>query len=97
MRLSTDLRIDTFNHVEYRGGMKTVSKIIEDLGGTGPVAARLGFKYQSRVSNWPHIGIPRAQWPEILDIAKEKGIDLTFEDLREAEAILLRASAAPVA
>lgn len=69
--------------------MKTVPEIIEALGGTGPIATRLGFKYQSRVANWVHIGIPRQQWPEILDFAKAKKVTLSLEELRAAEAKLL--------
>lgn len=72
----------------------TVPKIIEGLGGSAAVARRLGFKYQSRVSNWPHIGIPRQQWPEILDIAAERKFSLTFEDLRAAEALIMAPEAA---
>lgn len=76
--------------------MKTVPKIIEALGGTGPITARLGFKYQSRVANWVHIGIPRKQWPEVLDFAAEKGIELSFDELRASEAELLGTSPPPV-
>jgi hypothetical protein len=73
--------------------MWTVSKIIQELGGSGEIAAKLGFQYQSRVANWPRIGIPRAQWPEILDLAKGKGLKLTFDDLRRAEKTLLHPDA----
>ena len=66
--------------------MKTISELIKALGGTGPIATRLGFQYQSRVSNWTHIGIPRQHWPEILDFAVECKIKLTFDDLRAIEA-----------
>jgi hypothetical protein len=92
---STDLAVDSFNIVEYTGFMTmTVPKIIEGLGGSLAVARRLGFKYQSRVSNWPHIGIPRQQWPEILDMAAELKFKLTFEDLRAAEAVIMSSSEA---
>lgn len=73
--------------------MKTATDIIEALGGEVKVAESLGFKYRSRVANWRTIGIPRQQWPEIIDLAKTQGVDgITFDLLRQIEPV--RAGAA---
>lgn len=74
--------------------MKTAANIIEALGGSGPVMRRLGFQYQSRVSNWPHIGIPRQHWPDLLEFAAEIGVELTMDDLKAQEAAVVQPSTA---
>jgi hypothetical protein len=66
-------------------GMDTPTDIIEALGGEVKVAEDLGFKYRSRVANWRHNGIPRTLWPEILDLAKHNGVELSLETLRRSE------------
>ena len=65
--------------------MKTATDIIKALGGEVQLAKDLGFQYRSRVSNWRANGIPRQVWPEVVDLARAKNVDLTFEMLVEAE------------
>jgi len=66
--------------------METATAIIDALGGDAKLAADLGFQYRSRVANWRHNGIPRSVWPEVLDLAQARGIDLSWETLRAIEA-----------
>lgn len=68
--------------------MKTPTDIIQALGGEVALASALGFRYRSRVSNWRTTGIPRQHWPEILDLAKSREAEVTFDTLRASESAL---------
>ena len=61
--------------------MTTVASIIDDLGGTGKVAAALSLA-DNTVSSWRARGaIPSAHWAALVRFAKTQGSAITLETL----------------
>lgn len=60
--------------------MVTHARIIEQLGGRGPVADLL-HRNRSTLSRWANHGIPPHAWPVILKLAHQRGITLDLEQL----------------
>lgn len=68
--------------------MLTAESAIDDLGGTGAVAAGLGVPANT-VSTWRKRGIPPSRWPGIVRLAEERGRShITFEALAGSAAPL---------
>lgn len=65
--------------------MTSADTIIDDLGGTGNVAAALSLS-ASTVSSWRERGIPAPRWLDIVRLGKERGIEITLETLAELAA-----------
>jgi hypothetical protein len=63
--------------------MRTHAEIIDRLGGQGPVAVMLR-RNKSTVSRWATYGIPPHAWPIVLQLARQKRLGLTLEQLAEA-------------
>ena len=60
--------------------MNTAEKIIEKFGGQTALATLLG-KGQSTIQHWAKTGVILAKWQtQLLNLAKEKGIELVAED-----------------
>jgi hypothetical protein len=65
--------------------------IINLLGGQTALAAALG-KGQSTVGYWAKVGVVPAKWQEpLLNLAREKGIDLTANDFVNSNKVALAA------
>jgi hypothetical protein len=61
--------------------MRSVSKVIEDLGRRTAVADALGCSYQT-VRKWDDQGsIPAHWWIDLVRLAKERGDPLSLEEL----------------
>jgi len=61
--------------------MATVDDILDELGGTGEVAAALDCP-PSTVSTWRERGIPASRWRELVTLARRKRkSEITFEVL----------------
>lgn len=73
----------------------SVEKLIEDLGGTGAVAAGIGAELNT-VSNWRTRGIPAGRWLAIVALAKKRGVrGVTFERLASLQPAKTPAEARP--
>lgn len=68
--------------------METNSDIIDELGGTGAVAAMLGLKAPA-VSNWRRLGIPPRHWYKMVNARPNR---ITFELLEKLNPIGKRAA-----
>jgi hypothetical protein len=63
---------------------RTADSVIDDLGGTGSVAADLDLPL-STVSTWRERGIPPGRWAELVKLArKRRRLHITFEALAES-------------
>jgi len=63
--------------------MKTVKEIVVKLGGTVQTASALGVSPQA-VSNWLHRGaVPLIHTTRIVSVARERGVEITYQDLME--------------
>lgn len=59
--------------------MKTVSDVIDTLGGPSALARTMGEEV-STVSAWKHRGrIPARHWPLLIEVAREGECELSFE------------------
>lgn len=63
------------------GGMNDPVTIIKELGGPTKVASALGVR-PNVVGNWGARGIPYQRHDDLLDLARERGIDLTRAQLK---------------
>ena len=61
----------------------TPASIIARFGGCKPLAERAGIS-PSTVGNWPSLGIPAKRFGLLMDLAREDGVDLTWEELVQA-------------
>lgn len=63
--------------------MVTADSIIDELGGTGQVAAALSLS-DSTVSSWrARGGIPAQHWAALVRLSSERGKDVSLEALAE--------------
>lgn len=66
-----------------RRAMRTVSEIVESLGGTTAVATALVLP-ETTVSSWKSRGsIPPAHWSPLIAAARKRGVGLDIELLHE--------------
>lgn len=60
--------------------MTIAAQVIEKFGGLTPMSTALGHKHCTTVQGWRDSGsIPDWRWPEIMQAAKQKGIDVSEE------------------
>lgn len=64
----------------------TPASIIERLGGRKALAGRLGIP-ASTVGNWPSLGIPTKWFGRLVEVAKEDGVSLSWEELWETTSL----------
>jgi hypothetical protein len=64
---------------------RSLDQIIDDLGGEGAVAERLGCG-RSAISNWKVRGLPKGRWIDLVDMAAGMNltVPITLEDVRRA-------------
>jgi DNA-binding transcriptional regulator YiaG len=60
--------------------MAEISSIVERLGGAKMLAARLNVSRKA-IEMWERRGVPRSRQIELLLLAKERGVDLTIDEL----------------
>ena len=60
--------------------MAKISSIVERLGGPNMLAARLNVTRKA-IDMWERRGVPRSRQIELLLLAKERGVDLTIDEL----------------
>lgn len=63
--------------------MRSVSALIDDLGGDTAVAGVLGLKAATTVASWKaRKSIPVKHWPRVVSAAQERGLnDVSYENL----------------
>lgn len=63
--------------------MRSVSALIDDLGGDTAVAGVLGLKAATTVASWKaRKSIPVKHWPRVVNAARERGLDdVSYENL----------------
>lgn len=67
--------------------MLTLDQILDSLGGETAVAGLLRCG-PSAITNWKNRGVPRGRWVDLVDIANERSISLTIDDVRKADAAI---------
>jgi hypothetical protein len=60
--------------------MAKISSLVERLGGANMLAARLNVTRKA-IDMWERRGVPRSRQIELLLLAKERGVDLTIDEL----------------
>lgn len=60
--------------------MAAISSIVERLGGVKMLAARLNVSRKA-IEMWERRGVPRSRQIELLLLAKERGVDLSIDEL----------------
>lgn len=69
----------------YFRRMVSHSAIIQELGGIRKVARALHHPRHTTVQGWADRDrIPVDHWPDVLSLAKEKGVELDADDLMRA-------------
>lgn len=69
---------------------RSLNELIEELGGEGAVADRLGCG-RSAISNWKIRGVPKGRWVDLVDMGAEKSLaqPITLNDVRRANEIIV--------
>jgi hypothetical protein len=60
--------------------MAKISSLVERLGGANMLAARLNVTRKA-IDMWERRGVPRSRQIELLLLAKERGVELTIDEL----------------
>jgi DNA-binding transcriptional regulator YiaG len=60
--------------------MREITSIVDRLGGRKMLAARLNVSRKA-IDMWERRGVPRSRQIELLLLAKERGVDLTIDEL----------------
>jgi hypothetical protein len=68
---------------------RSLSKILDELGGESAVAGLLGCG-PSSVSNWKARGVPKGRWVDLVMLGAEKNIKppVTLEEVRAASKVI---------